>query len=82
MNTPTDALLDGLVARLSEKTGHQWQRRDAWDVTVTIMLGGRPRGYLHATMLRPLDSDPAGYADMVFRDFEKHKAKYSGMEQR
>lgn len=71
MITPTDKALDGLVAALREKTGHNWERHMAWDVKVTIMVNGRSWSYLHQVKLMALDADPAMYVDIVLKDFKK-----------
>lgn len=77
MNTPIDRSLDGLVARLRELTGHDWQRRDAWDVAVTIMIGGQSWSYARMVNLAALYADPAGYAQMVVDDLNARRGKWA-----
>ena len=69
MNTPTDIMLDDLVARLNGLTGHQWQRYMAWEVKVAVLIDGAVWNYGHSVTLRKLDADPVGYAALIAAKF-------------
>ena len=71
MNTPTDALLDGLVGELSRETGERWERWHAWGVKATLLVKGRPWNWGHEVSLMEADADPARYVAMVVKQFSR-----------
>lgn len=69
----SDALVDALVAKLTEMTGHTWQRHGAFDVVVPFAGHKSERcEYYHPTSRSSLRDDPEAYARHIAADFSRY----------